>query len=255
MIKSLLSRLRPAEPKASGVSRLPEGVRIYAVGDVHGRVDLLERLYDLIQDDRKQHPVAKTMEVMLGDYVDRGPRSRDVIDWLLKGPNLSDKRICLRGNHELMMQAFLDDASVIGSWGQYGGLETLHSYGLKFRLPIAEEAHQEIQAQLRDVLPAAHVEFLKSLRPSASAGEYFFAHAGVNPAKPLSEQVGDDLYWIREPFLGWDRPLEKIVVHGHTPVEEPEVLVHRIGVDTGAYVTGRLTCAVLEGSDVRFLAT
>jgi hypothetical protein len=90
-------------------------------------------------------------------------------------------------------------------------------------MPIAEEAHEEIRAQLRDTLPAAHVEFLKSLRPSASAGGYFFAHAGVNPAKPLSEQVGDDLYWIREPFLGWDRPLEKVVVHGHTPVEEPEV--------------------------------
>jgi serine/threonine protein phosphatase 1 len=141
-----------AEPAAQ--PRLPEGVRIYAIGDVHGRVDLLERLYGLMQEDRKQHPVAKTMEVMLGDYVDRGPRSKDVIDWLLTGPNLADKRICLRGNHELMMQAFLDDASVIGSWGQYGGLETLYSYGLKFKMPIAEEAHEEIQAQLRDALPA-----------------------------------------------------------------------------------------------------
>jgi serine/threonine protein phosphatase 1 len=126
---------------------------------------------------------------------------------------------------------------------------------LKFKLPIAEEAHEEIQAQLRDALPAAHLEFLKALRPSASAGGYFFAHAGVNPAKPLSEQVDEDLYWIREPFLNWTRSLEKIVVHGHTPVEEPEVAVHRIGVDTGAYVTGRLTCVVLEGSDVRFLST
>jgi serine/threonine protein phosphatase 1 len=256
MIKSLLKKFaKPSGSEQVAAPRLPDGVRIYAFGDVHGRVDLLEKLYGQVANDLEARPVAKAMEVFLGDYVDRGPRSKDVLDWLLTGPNLVDKRICLRGNHELMMQSFLDDASVIGSWGQFGGLETLYSYGLKFKMPMAEETHEEIRAQFRDVLPTAHLAFLKALRPSASAGGYFFAHAGVNPAKPFSEQIEDDLYWIREPFLDWDRPLEKIVVHGHTPVEEPEVMVHRIGVDTGAYVTGRLTCAVLEGGDVRFLAT
>jgi serine/threonine protein phosphatase 1 len=256
MIKSLLKRF--AKPSGSDqvvAPRLPDGVRIYAFGDVHGRVDLLEQLYGQVRKDLEDRPVDKAMEVFLGDYVDRGPCSKEVIDWLVTGQDVADKRICLRGNHELMMQAFLDDASVIRSWGQYGGLETLHSYGLKFKLPITDDAHDEIQAQFSNALPAEHLEFLRVLRPSASAGGYFFAHAGVNPTKPMNQQVEDDLYWIRDPFLDWGRPLEKIVVHGHTPVEEPEVEVHRIGVDTGAYVTGRLTCGVLEGNEVRFLST
>jgi serine/threonine protein phosphatase 1 len=255
MIKSLLSRLGKARPATPGKERLPPGVRVYAIGDVHGRVDLLEKLYGLIAADLKAHPVEKVMEVFLGDYVDRGPNSREVIDWMLAGPRVARKRICLRGNHELMMQAFLEDASVIGSWGQYGGLETLYSYGVKVKLPMGDERHEEVQQAFRAVLPASHAEFLRSLRPMASAGGYYFAHAGINPARPLADQVEDDLYWIREPFLSHGRALEKIVVHGHTPTELPEVEVHRIGIDTGAYVTGRLTSAVLEGPELRFLST
>ncbi len=144
---------------------------------------------------------------------------------------------------------------MIGSWGQYGGSETLFSYGLKIRLPVAEGDQEEAQAQFRDAIPESHVAFLDGLQRFATAGEYFFAHAGVKPSVPLADQVDDDLYWIRDPFLDWGRPLEKIVVHGHTPTQEPEIEVHRIGIDTGAYVTGRLTCAVLEGADVRFLST
>jgi serine/threonine protein phosphatase 1 len=255
MIRSLLSRLGPKRPPAPQEQRLPAGVRVYAIGDVHGRADLLERLYDLIQADLKDSPAHRVMEVFLGDYVDRGPNSSDVINWMLQGPKLAHKRICLRGNHELMMQAFLDDASVIGSWGQYGGFETLYSYGIRVKLPIAEDMHEEVQRAFRGALPPAHGEFLRGLRAMASAGGYYFAHAGVNPARPLADQVEDDLYWIREPFLSHGRALEKIVVHGHTPSEQPEIEVHRIGIDTGAYVTGRLTCAVLEGAEVRFLST
>ncbi len=255
MIRSLLSRLGPKRPSAPPEQRLPAGVRVYAIGDVHGRADLLERLYGLIQSDLEDSPAQRVMEVFLGDYVDRGPNSSDVLDWMLAGPRLADKRICLRGNHELMMQAFLDDASVIGSWGQYGGLETLYSYGVRVKLPLAQDMHEEVRQAFRAALPPAHAEFLRNLRAMASAGGYYFAHAGVNPARPLADQVEDDLYWIREPFLSHGRALEKIVVHGHTPTEKPEVEVHRIGIDTGAYVTGRLTCAVLEGAAVRFLST
>lgn len=255
MIRSLLSRLGSKRPAAPQEQRLPDGVRVYAIGDVHGRADLLERLYALIHADLEDSPAEKVMEVFLGDYVDRGPNSSDVIGWMLEGPRLAHKRICLRGNHELMMQAFLDDASVLGSWGQYGGLETLYSYGVRVKLPLEDELHAEVQRAFRGALPQSHLEFLRSLRPMASAGGYYFAHAGVNPAKPLADQVEDDLYWIREPFLNHGRALEKIVVHGHTPTEQPEVEVHRIGIDTGAYVTGRLTCAVLEASSVRFLTT
>jgi serine/threonine protein phosphatase 1 len=255
MIRSLLSRLGQARPAAPREERLPPGVRVYAIGDVHGRADLLDRLYAEIAADLKARPAEKVMEVFLGDYVDRGPNSKDVIDWMLTGPRVAHKRICLRGNHELMMQAFLEDASVIGSWGQFGGLETLYSYGVKVKLPLGEHLYQEVQQAFRAALPESHAEFLRSLRPMASVGGYFFAHAGVNPAKPLAVQIESDLYWIREPFLRHHRRLEKVVVHGHTPVEEPEVEVHRIGIDTGAYITGRLTCAVLDGSEVSFLST
>jgi serine/threonine protein phosphatase 1 len=254
MINSLINKLRPSASAAS-VSRLPDGVRVYAIGDVHGRVDLLQRLYGQIEQDLADRPVNKTLEVFLGDYVDRGPSSKQVIDWFIDGPRVANKRICLRGNHEVMMQAFLNDASVIGSWGQYGGSETLFSYGLKIRLPVAESDQEEAQAQFREAMPESHLRFLDGLQRFAIAGGYYFAHAGVNPSVPLADQVDDDLYWIRDPFLDWGRSLEKIVVHGHTPTQEPEIEVHRIGIDTGAYVTGRLTCAVLEGAEVRFLST
>lgn len=256
MIKALLKRFsRSAAAPQPQQERLPPGERIYAIGDVHGRMDLLPRLYSLIADDMHQNPAERVTEVFLGDYVDRGPQSCQVIDWLIDGPKLAHKRICLRGNHELMMQEFLGDAQIIGSWGQYGGLETLYSYGLKIKLPLDPESFEQVQTQFRTALPPSHAVFLQGLQPSASAGGYFFAHAGVNPSRPLTDQVGDDLYWIREPFLSHGRALEKIVVHGHTPTEQPEVEVHRIGIDTGAYVTGRLTCAVLEGAEVRFLST
>ena len=253
MIRAFVNKLRPSV--ATPTIRLPDGVRVYAVGDVHGRVDLLQRLYGQIEQDLADRPVNKTLEVFLGDYVDRGPSSKQVIDWLIDGPRVANKRICLRGNHEVMMQAFLNDASVIGSWGQYGGSETLFSYGLKIRLPVAESDQEEAQAQFREAMPESHLKFLDGLQRFAIAGGYYFAHAGVNPSVPLADQVDDDLYWIRDPFLDWGRSLEKIVVHGHTPTQEPEVEVHRIGIDTGAYVTGRLTCAVLEGAEVRFLST
>lgn len=251
-LKSFISSGSEEQPSPV---RLPEGVRVYAVGDVHGRADLLLRLHELMREDREARPVDRAVEVFLGDYVDRGPQSRQVIDWMLEDKLVGDKRICLRGNHELMMQAFVEDSSVLGSWGQYGGLETLYSYGLSIRLPVSPEAHDQVQEQFRASLPLQHLGFLRSLRPMASLGGYFFAHAGVDPHKALADQVEDDLYWIREPFLDFNKPLEKMVVHGHTPAERPEHLVHRIGVDTGAYISGRLTCAVLEGAEVRFLKT
>ena len=235
--------------------RLPDGVRVYAIGDIHGRIDLLERLYAMIEADRAERPIGHCVEVFLGDYIDRGPSSREVLEWMVKGHSICNKRITLRGNHELYLQDFLGDPGVISAWGQYGGLETLHSYGLKLRMPIGEDQWADIQKGLLDVMPPSHRVFLENCILSAGAGKYFFAHAGVNPKIPLDDQVAADLLWIREPFLSHDSALPKIIVHGHTPGEKPEIEVHRIGIDTGAYITGRLTCAVLEGNDVRFLST
>lgn len=235
--------------------RLPAGVRIYAVGDIHGRLDLLKTLYKRIDEDRARNPVTHTVEVFLGDYVDRGPNSAGVLQWFLTGPNRADKRVTLLGNHEFFLLEFLNNASVLSSWGQYGGLETLHSYGLKFKMPLSEDDLDRVQAELKVVIPAAHLQFMQNCQLSSTMGGYFFAHAGVNPAIALKDQVADDLLWIRDAFLEHHGPLEKVIVHGHTPSEEPEIEVFRIGVDTGAYITGRLTCAVLEGNDVRFIST
>ncbi len=253
VFSKLFSKRAIAEEE--GAPRLPSGVRIYAVGDVHGRVDLLNRLYGLIEADRVQNPVANSVEVFLGDYVDRGPSSRQVLDWFVSGPNSSSKRVTLQGNHELFLMEFLNNAGVGASWGQYGGLETLHSYGLNLRMPLDEEKWEALREGLVAVMPASHLQFMRSCKLFSIMGGYYFAHAGVNPSIALNDQVADDLLWIREPFLSHGKSLGKIIVHGHTPVEAPEVEVHRIGIDTGAYVTGRLTCAVLEADSIRFIST
>ncbi|MEM7634504.1 MAG: metallophosphoesterase family protein [Pseudomonadota bacterium] len=253
IFKKLVSKNKDGQEDSE--PRLPEGVRVYVIGDIHGRIDLLERLYAMMEADRKDRPIGHCVEVFLGDYIDRGPSSRQVLDWMVQGYSFCNKRITLRGNHELYLQDFLTDPGVIGSWGQYGGLETLHSYGLKFRMPMGEDQWAGIQKNLLEVLPSSHRGFLENCILSAGAGKYFFAHAGVNPHISLDDQVAEDLLWIREPFLSHDSALPKMIVHGHTPTEKPEVEVHRIGIDTGAYITGRLTCAVLEGNDVRFLST
>ena len=239
----------PSEP------RLPSGVRIYAIGDIHGRLDLLEALYGLIDEDRAASPVTHNVEVFLGDYIDRGSNSKQVIDWFLAGPNRSSKRVTLMGNHEFFALEFLNNASVLSSWGQYGGLETLFSYGLRLKMPLSEDEFEKVQAELREVMPLTHVQFMQNCQLSSTMGGYYFVHAGVNPSLALKDQVADDQLWIRDRFLEHDGPLEKIIVHGHTPSEGPEVEAFRIGIDTGAYITGRLTCAVLEGNEVRFIKT
>ena len=255
MIARLLGKLGLGSPAKAAEPRLPEGMRIYAVGDIHGRIDLLERLYQAIAEDLRARPVTRAVEVFLGDYVDRGPGSAQVLDWLTAGPRLAAERVCLRGNHEQVLLEFLADPAVLGHWSQFGGLETLHSFGLRFRLPLRPGDEAEIARAFAEALPAAHRRFLEATQPSLTLGGYFFSHAGVNPAVALDAQAEHDLLWIREPFLSWHRPLSKIVVHGHTPIESPVVLPHRIGIDTGAYVTGRLTAAVLEGGEVSFLTT
>ena len=230
----------------------PEPRRLYAIGDVHGHADLLDRMIEAIARDLGDVPGGNCLTVTLGDYLDRGPDSWRVIDRLAHNP-FPTWFIPLKGNHEALLDRFLAEPEIAAQWRHYGGLETLHSYGVDVSHVMRGKYYEAAAEALAEALPASHREFLASLSPSLSAGRYFLCHAGVRPGVALDRQSEDDLLWIREEFLGSRANFGKIVVHGHTPVEEPEIRPNRINVDTGAFMTGRLTCVVLEGERIRFL--
>ena len=241
MITRLLKRGR-----AKQSPRLPEGMRIYAIGDVHGRADLLDRLLSRIDAHIVAYPVVRPVHLLVGDYIDRGPGSREVLDLLI---NCSQGRemVFLRGNHDTFIDEFLTNPGVLRDWSKIGGLETLMSYGLQPSINADATLQKELAKGLEGALPETHRIFLKGLISSFTCGGYFFAHAGVRPGIPLAKQRDDDLLWIRDEFLLHEEDFGKIVVHGHTPVRELDIRPNRINIDTGAYVTGRLTCLVLEG--------
>jgi len=253
----MLSRLfgNRSKPSAS-LPEVPEGSRIYAIGDIHGRLDLLRRLHGLIRDDAAAHPAARKVAVYLGDYVDRGESSAEVIDLLIGDPLPGFESVHLLGNHEEMMLDFFEDIAIARSWMTNGGAETLASYRIAPPMIFADEATvTQVQQDLAARLPPAHRTFLEGLALSHEEGGYFFAHAGIRPRVPLDKQEKKDLIWIRTPFLDSEEAHGKMVVHGHTITDHPEIRRNRIGIDTGAYATGRLTCLVLEGSDREFLQT
>lgn len=224
--------------------------RIYAIGDIHGRLDLLERVIVAIKRDvGEQGPGALT--VTLGDYVDRGPDSRGVLDRLIENP-FPTPYVPLKGNHESLFEVFLADPTTGAFWRQQGGLETLLSYGVR-PLGLGGVSFAKAKEQLLEALPPRHLEFMRTLKISYTHGDYFFCHAGVRPGVPLDQQSEEDLLWIRDEFLGSSANFGKIVVHGHTPMEKPEVKPNRISIDTGAFATGRLTCVALDGGPPRFL--
>jgi serine/threonine protein phosphatase 1 len=224
------------------------------IGDIHGRSDLLDQVVEEIKRDLETSPVAEGLTVTLGDYVDRGPDSRGVLDRLARNP-FPTRYIALKGNHEALFEAFLRDPTVASQWRRWGGLETLHSYGVPVAQVMVGKGFEEASTALRQSVPQEHFRFLGSLRFSLSLGDYFLCHAGVRPGVPLEHQQPEDLLWIREEFLNSRMSFGKVVVHGHTPTASPEVLPTRINIDTGAFATGRLTCLVLEGESRRFLST
>jgi serine/threonine protein phosphatase 1 len=232
------------------VTQLPAGRRIYAIGDVHGRADLLERLHRHIALDLEKNPVAEPLLICLGDYVDRGPDSAGVLELLLKPAPAGMKRIALMGNHEELMLRFLLDESVGPVWFANGGDATLDSYGV-----TALDSYSQARRQFERLLPDSHRWLLETMPLSHSEGDYFFVHAGVRPELPLEQQRREDLLWIRGDFLYSGVDHGKVVVHGHSIAAEPDVRANRIGIDTGAYVTDRLTCVVLEGQKRRFFVT
>jgi serine/threonine protein phosphatase 1 len=224
--------------------------RIYAIGDIHGRLDLLERAVDAIRRDIEERgPAALT--VTIGDYVDRGPQSRGVVECLAANP-FPTPYVALKGNHEDMLEAFLADPAAAPQWFDNGGEETLQSYGIRLR-GYAGADIEAARVAFGAALPPAHRRFLRALKLSLSRGGYFFCHAGVRPGVPLERQREEDLLWIREPFLLSEQDFGAIVVHGHTPMAEPEVRRNRICIDTGAFFSGRLTCVALGEGSPRFL--
>lgn len=226
-------------------------IRLYVIGDIHGRLDLLDRMIDEIRRDTEQSE-PECLTVTLGDYIDRGPDSRGVLDRLARNP-FPARYIALRGNHELLFENFLSDPAVGEHWRRLGGLETLHSYGVPVASLMIGKDYDQAAEQLRNAVPPEHFQFLASLRTSLDCGRYFLCHAGIRPGIPFGRQSEEDLLWIRDEFLNSRMDFGKIVIHGHTPTEEPEVLPNRINIDTGAFATGRLTCVVLEGERQRFL--
>ena len=235
---------------------MPEGELIYAVGDIHGRADLLAALLRQIEGDAEASKAEKRTLIFLGDYVDRGPEVRGVIETLVAGLPQGFAAHFLKGNHEALLLGFLDDPSTLDAWLLNDGDTTMASYGVDAdALYRARARPSEWRDAFAAVLPDAHLRFLRDLELSVSRGDYLFVHAGVRPGVPLAAQTESDLVWIRRPFLDWNEPFEKFVVHGHTPAHEPVTRTNRICVDTGACFTGRLTAVRLEGDTRKFLQT
>jgi len=230
-----------------------DGRAVFAIGDIHGCLDLLDGLLEGIKvaTARDAEP---PLIIFLGDYVDRGPDSRGVIDRLIAVAESYRGARFLCGNHEEAMVRFLADPQGGPAWSTYGGRATMLSYGVRPPGRNADDAAwARAQQKLNARIPPAHLKFLWGLEDFVEVGDYFFAHAGVRPDKPLQSQASRDLRWIREPFLSNDQPLEKMIVHGHTPSLKPHADRARIGVDTWAYKTGVLTALELRGRKRRYL--
>lgn len=228
---------------------LPAGQRVYAVGDVHGCFERLVAMHEHIASDIAERPAEQVVLVHLGDYVDRGMESAQVVEWLVAGPPVPATQVVnLMGNHEQMMLAAiaLVDRDAGELWLRNGGADSLMSWGVPRNVAQQDWASR---------IPLPHLMFLRDLAMHHRIGPYLFVHAGVRPGVPLAQQTRQDLLWIREPFLSSKRDHGAVVVHGHSPRREPFVGGNRIGIDTGAVIGGALTCAVLEADTVGFLQT
>jgi serine/threonine protein phosphatase 1 len=239
---------RPAAPTASA----PAGSRIYAIGDIHGRLDLRLQLETKIAADAGRSRADRRVIVYLGDYVDRGPDSHAVVEHLAKNSLDGFERVLLKGNHEDMMIRFLAGEPVARIWFMNGGMQTLRSYGVT---GLVEDLPAIARAALARNVPDHHRDFFSGLALNHVEGDYLFVHAGIRPGLALARQEEADLLWIREEFLDSAADHGKVVVHGHTITPKPERLANRIGIDTGAFMTGRLTALALEGGDARFITT
>ena len=250
--KLFASRRRAGTDKPS----VPEGTRVYAIGDIHGRLDLLQAMHGMIEDDARGFSGARKALVYLGDYIDRGLQSKEVVDLLIDAPLGGFDHVHLKGNHEQALLDFLDGSMLSLDWMSYGGDATLYSYGVGLEGPrTGLESHTALLEKFHANLPGHHADFYRGLTLTHGEGDYLFAHAGVRPGVALDEQTETDILWIRHEFLDSDEDFGKVIVHGHSIMPEPDVRPNRISIDTGAFATGRLSCLVLEGEERCFLST
>jgi serine/threonine protein phosphatase 1 len=225
--------------------RLPDGIRIYAISDIHGCADLLQQMFTVIDRDLVTIGSMRAIHVFLGDYIDRGPESCRTIDLLIERGSKHES-IFLKGNHEAILFDTLKNPSQLQNWKQFGGLQTLTSYGLRPSLNPDSAEQSELIKQLAQTIPPHQRRFFNSLQLRFVCGDFFFVHAGVRPGVPLVNQQEHDLLWIRDEFLASEERFGKYIVHGHTPVREPEIRFNRANIDTGAYATGNLTLLTLQ---------
>ena len=251
MLESLRQILRPRTNGPTG--SVPAGERYYVIGDIHGRLDLFEELVLAIeQDDRNSSP-AKSTVILLGDLIDRGPDSRGVLATAREWQQRRKVRV-LVGNHEQMFLDSLEDTDVLRHFLKHGGRETVLSYGLD-KKAYNRATLDEVQAMMRAAIPQEDLDFISGFAEYVVAGDYLFVHAGILPGVSLEHQRRHDMIWIRDGFTKHQGDLGYIVVHGHTIFEDIDERTNRIGIDTGAYRSGRLTCMVLEGSARRYIQT
>lgn len=244
-----IRRIFSAGQTARRSARVPDGERWYVIGDIHGRRDLLESLQKAIEADDIGD--CKTTIVFLGDLVDRGPDSKGVVQLARKWGERRKVRY-LAGNHEEMFLQSFEDKEVLRHFLKHGGRETVLSYGID-KKTYSKMKMGELQDAMHKAVPKKHRDFLENFEDLIVVGDYVFVHAGINPKLSIEEQKKSDLRWIRDRFLSHEQPFSHVVVHGHTIFEDVEHRDHRIGIDTGAFRTGRLTALVLEGSDRRFI--
>jgi serine/threonine protein phosphatase 1 len=250
-MRSLFNFISRSPPRGFAV---PEGVRLYAVGDIHGRLDLLDRLLRMIDDDDKSRGLAQTELIFLGDLVDRGPDSVGVIERLMALRETQPVRFLMGNHEEVFLRAVEGDLRALRFLVRIGGRETILSYG------ISEEEYRSLDFEglmplLQQKVPAAHVAFLTAFESWIEIGDYLFVHAGLRPGVPVEDQKTSDLCWIREDFLSHRESFGKMVVHGHSITEEIDERPNRIGIDTGAFASGRLTAIGLEGDERWYLST
>ncbi|MEO0328564.1 MAG: metallophosphoesterase family protein [Pseudomonadota bacterium] len=238
-----------------GEAQIDPGMRIYAIGDVHGCLSQLQQLIGLIDLDLEQDPPQAYKIIFLGDYVDRGPDNAKTIEFLVELQATFHDYVFILGNHDERLTLFINDPNRVGeSFLKWGGATTLRDYGV---IASPEKPFEAVAAakELAENMPVGHREFLQNLKPYYEQSGYFFCHAGVRPGIPLEKQTNHDLTFIRADFLQHELPFEKVIVHGHTPVPTPEIHTNRINVDTKCYETGILTALVLEEDRQRFIQT